>query len=441
MEKNKIQKNIKENQKKLCKINNKQRGITLIALVVTIVVLLILAGVSLSIALSNNGVISKAKDAKGQTISGKEKEVVEMAWASVWVDSYSYDEPLLLENFQNELDRMLGEGKALVMPNMGSLKVEFLETGNEYSIDETGISKVQELAETFSEIVTEDREYVDSEGRRAIIPKGFAVGTSENINKISNGLVIQDENGNQFVWIPSSKYTGNGFYVGRYEAGSENERTENTTINTVPVVQRDKFAYNYISYNEAVSQCKLMYESLDSVNSELMSLQDMNAMYDFFNNNNLWPSNIPGNLYESAFVAKRGKYAMINDDAQVPYSPYYAGDTQLYRAVKGTFIKPYNAQAIFTTGASDQSRIGNVFDVIGNVMEWCDAGLTGTYKAVYGGAFVKYYRNSARSANVGGNDYQIFESHSEIIPLRNENKIIFAGFRPVLYINEGNYNL
>lgn len=38
MEKNKIQKNIKENQKKLCKINNKQRGITLIALVVTMIV-------------------------------------------------------------------------------------------------------------------------------------------------------------------------------------------------------------------------------------------------------------------------------------------------------------------------------------------------------------------------------------------------------------------
>ena len=44
----------------------KEKGITLVALVVTIVVLLILAGVSISLLLSNNGVISKAKNARTQ---------------------------------------------------------------------------------------------------------------------------------------------------------------------------------------------------------------------------------------------------------------------------------------------------------------------------------------------------------------------------------------
>lgn len=44
----------------------KEKGITLVALVVTIVVLLILAGVSISLVLSNNGVINKAKDARTQ---------------------------------------------------------------------------------------------------------------------------------------------------------------------------------------------------------------------------------------------------------------------------------------------------------------------------------------------------------------------------------------
>lgn len=42
----------------------KERGITLVALVVTIVVLLILAGVSISLVLGNNGLITKAKEAK-----------------------------------------------------------------------------------------------------------------------------------------------------------------------------------------------------------------------------------------------------------------------------------------------------------------------------------------------------------------------------------------
>lgn len=42
----------------------KERGITLVALVVTIVVLLILAGVSISLVLGENGLINKAKKAK-----------------------------------------------------------------------------------------------------------------------------------------------------------------------------------------------------------------------------------------------------------------------------------------------------------------------------------------------------------------------------------------
>ena len=44
----------------------KEKGITLVALVVTIVVLLILAGVSISLVLSNNGIINKAKESKTQ---------------------------------------------------------------------------------------------------------------------------------------------------------------------------------------------------------------------------------------------------------------------------------------------------------------------------------------------------------------------------------------
>lgn len=44
-----------------------QKGITLIALVVTIVVLLILAGVSINALFGNNGIISRAKDTKKVT--------------------------------------------------------------------------------------------------------------------------------------------------------------------------------------------------------------------------------------------------------------------------------------------------------------------------------------------------------------------------------------
>ena len=49
---------------------NKERGITLVALVVTIVVLLILAGVALSLTLGNQGLVQKARETNGAYEAG-----------------------------------------------------------------------------------------------------------------------------------------------------------------------------------------------------------------------------------------------------------------------------------------------------------------------------------------------------------------------------------
>ena len=68
------------------KLKNKQeKGITLIALVVTIVVLLILAGVSISLVLNNNGVISKAKDAKNQYAEAQTNEEKHFNEVTDWI--------------------------------------------------------------------------------------------------------------------------------------------------------------------------------------------------------------------------------------------------------------------------------------------------------------------------------------------------------------------
>ena len=65
--------------------NKQERGITLIALVVTIVVLLILAGVSISLVLNNNGVISKAKDAKNQYAEAQTNEEKHFNEVTDWI--------------------------------------------------------------------------------------------------------------------------------------------------------------------------------------------------------------------------------------------------------------------------------------------------------------------------------------------------------------------
>lgn len=47
--------------------------------------------------------------------------------------------------------------------------------------------------------------YTDENGDTAYIPKDFSVGATSSINKVSTGLVVQDANGNQYVWVPVDK--------------------------------------------------------------------------------------------------------------------------------------------------------------------------------------------------------------------------------------------
>lgn len=71
----KISKDIKINKKSARKNYSNQAGITLIALVVTIVVLLILAGVSLNAIFSDSGIIQKAKDAQTKADEATQKDL------------------------------------------------------------------------------------------------------------------------------------------------------------------------------------------------------------------------------------------------------------------------------------------------------------------------------------------------------------------------------
>ena len=60
-----------------------QKGITLIALVITIIVLLILAGVSIAMLTSENGILKKAGDAKTDSLNAELEEAIKMAIAEI----------------------------------------------------------------------------------------------------------------------------------------------------------------------------------------------------------------------------------------------------------------------------------------------------------------------------------------------------------------------
>ena len=67
-----------------------QKGITLVALVITIVVLIILAGVAISLTLGDNGIFTKAKEGKEDYMSAANEEQAELTNAEAYMNAESY---------------------------------------------------------------------------------------------------------------------------------------------------------------------------------------------------------------------------------------------------------------------------------------------------------------------------------------------------------------
>lgn len=120
--------NIIKNQKG--RFTESTNGITLISLVVTIVVLLILAGVSINLVLGNNGIIKKAKEAKEQTEIVQLKEKLELSMTNINIlyykdenDSNSNDKTNYYSNKEIFLDN------SLIKNEYELIDYEFYDTG------------------------------------------------------------------------------------------------------------------------------------------------------------------------------------------------------------------------------------------------------------------------------------------------------------------------
>ena len=136
----------------------KQAGITLIALIVTIVILLILAEITIGILTGENGLIKQSQNAKTQTEISEEKEVLNTATVKAMAkDRYGN---LIQENLQEALDKITGEGKTEVADTGENLEVCFLESKRYYEVDQDGnVGNYQEIIEDKSPgDITKDKE-------------------------------------------------------------------------------------------------------------------------------------------------------------------------------------------------------------------------------------------------------------------------------------------
>lgn len=118
-----------------------ESGITLIALVITIILLLILATISIAIVTGDNGIISKAREAQTATIQAEEKEQIILAYNAAvttkYADgTYKSTEGISTADLQEQLVTNQ-QVKATVADGdtTNLIKVTFTDTSNEYTVD------------------------------------------------------------------------------------------------------------------------------------------------------------------------------------------------------------------------------------------------------------------------------------------------------------------
>ena len=178
------------------------KGITLIALVITIIVLLILAGVTIATLTGDNGILTKAGDAKTQTEQAKEDENLKIAIAG----SYGTDGKLNLKNLK---DNLTNQGIDYDKNNTG-FPLEVIVNGEKKKIDANGnvtvklesVADSQKKGTVFNDVTTLE----DTYGNQVKIPKGFKIA-DDSATDVTGGIVIEDATytntiGSQFVWIP-----------------------------------------------------------------------------------------------------------------------------------------------------------------------------------------------------------------------------------------------
>ena len=345
-------------------LKRKEKGITLIALVITIIVLLILAGVSIAMLTGENGILTQAQRAANET------------------ENAAQNEAAILDEYNEYLNNVTGGGST---------------GGGDTGEGTLGTVTGDETSNTTVE---------DSLGNKVVIPPGFIV--QNPTDNVEDGIVIVDDDesrptyGSEFVWIPVgtgikkedgstfdiklSRYTfdnsgiatdqgnnaivsggynyqelntGNGnttakenieseetgfrksaienggYYIGRYEARdgvTTSARGSSTRDTNQLVCTASNFVYNNVTQPQAASLSQGMYAENSNFTSDLMNSYAWDTAIDFL------------------------QKCDNRTDKTTPYSRQNSLNTSL--ATQGT------------NNLETKDQICNIFDMASNCGEW-----------------------------------------------------------------------
>ena len=222
---------------------NRNTGITLIALVITIIVLLILASITIAALTGDNGILTRAAEAKNKTEESQEKEGLELAVTSSQMEDANTLE-ITEEKLSDAIKQQFGNDKEFSITDNrdGSFFVSMNDTQRMYYIDETGkvidkilkISTVEEL-KTFRDNVNSGNTY---EGWYVYLTNDITLNSSEkwesigiyqNGNSIPFSGIFDGKHKNIVNMIIDSEYNYQGLF-GCNNGEIKNLKVSNSTI-------------------------------------------------------------------------------------------------------------------------------------------------------------------------------------------------------------------
>ena len=186
-------------------IKNNVKGITLIALVVTIIVLLILAGISIQMLTGDNGILQRAGQAKENTEETAFKEQLQLEVLGNYDKEFRLNSGTLKENIEKNISNSSVSGNEL------PLTVRNTETNKTYLIDRDGTvmlydeNAVARIKDKFYETLqlAIDEVPKDNSEKEIIVLKN----TTENVSISANKNVLLDLNAKTITGSTNQDYT------------------------------------------------------------------------------------------------------------------------------------------------------------------------------------------------------------------------------------------
>ena len=346
--------------KNFTKLTHK-RGISLIVLIVTIIVIIILAA-AVILTITKNNPVSSAKEATFKEDMTSIQDELSMYLSKKYTDNSTSFDKLSVNLSGDSMVTELPSTKKY-KEKVSVIKGKLVWNGEtENNTEYKWFSEVTDGATKKSESVrSEWKEKIAEEVEGVPVPKGFTYkeGTKDT------GLVIKDDNDNEFVWVPATestyvkdtslrgiKPTGDdtlpmgitdetadivkygGFYIGRYEAGIPEGDTSPSNKIGIPVSKKDATVWTNINYTNAKASAENMISN-EYVQTGLLTGKAWDTVCHWIKSDDeLKDSRTYGNYINSLAPANE------------------------------------NSGTKRTAGFNENWKVKNIYDLAGNVWEW-----------------------------------------------------------------------